>query len=224
MALWLALLELEGTDGCQWRVVADAAAAPPIGAVIEATRGEETPRTSDLMIATIAARHNGRYSGDIHAADDPRASAEFRLGHKRRLEALRRAGIVEHERDGSSRIPEDFLGRAVRFASERSAARIRVLSWVGLDQLAEARGATFLEDILEKRLAVETVESAFGAALGLCGKWSLTILKNASASLPCPSKPRGFGAGRVIVSPWRPTGLDRERRARFRHRCRQGAP
>jgi hypothetical protein len=160
-------LAVEGVDGGQWHVAIDTGpgAAPPKGAIVEVTRGAPAPRKSDLTIAAIAKRAGGFYSDDLHAAADPSATTDYCLAHKRRLEALRRAGITNREADGTWRIPEDFLERAAAHEAERSPARIRVLSWVALDQLPGAGAVTFLDDALEKRMAIERVPHGFGAEL-----------------------------------------------------------
>ncbi len=158
------LFAVEGADGLQWRVKCDfpPGAAPPLGAVLEIARPDVKARPADRMIAAIAARHGGVYSDALHRARDPSSSEAFRLAHKRRLEALRRAGIVERMRDGSWRLPKDFLERAARFEEARIGARIRVLSWAALGQLPEAEAATFLDDALEGKRDIVRVRSGFG--------------------------------------------------------------
>lgn len=160
-------LAIEGADGNQWHVAIDTrpGAAPPKGAIVDVTRAAPAPRKSDLTIAAIGERHGGVYSDDLHAATDPSATADYRLAHKRRLEALRRAGITDRAADGAWRIPKDFLERAAAHEADRSPARIRILSWVALDQLPGAGAVTFLDDALEKRTAIERVPHGFGAEL-----------------------------------------------------------
>ncbi|MEQ1930138.1 MAG: DUF3363 domain-containing protein [Parvularculaceae bacterium] len=171
-------LALEGDDGHQWRVPVDFSpgAAPPKGAIIEATRAAPSPRKVDLTIAAIADRRAGLYSDDLHAADDPSASAAFRLAHKRRLEALRRVGIVDRNPDGTWRVPNDYLERAAAYEGDQSAARVRVLSWVALGQLPNAHAVTFLDDALESRSNIDH-RHGFGAevadALAVRRRWLL---------------------------------------------------
>ena len=145
------IIAVEGADGNQWRVGAafDDDAAPRKGAIVEVARTAPAPRQVDRTIAAIAARHEGVYSDALHAQADPRASAQFRLTHKRRLETLRRAGAAERLKDGTWRVPGDFLERAAAYDREKSPTQVRVLSWVALDRLPEARGAVFLDDALE---------------------------------------------------------------------------
>ena len=144
-------LGVDGADGKQWHAEIDLnpGAMPPEGAVIELIRTEAAPKKSDITIVAIADRNNGVYSDDLHAAGDPKASAEYRLTHKRRLEALRRANIVEREQDGTWRIPANYLERAAAFEANKVGSKSRVLSWVSLERLPEAPAQTFLDDALE---------------------------------------------------------------------------
>ena len=98
----------------------------------------------------------------MHASADAKASDEYRLTHKRRLEALRRSGIVERAQDGSWRIPDDYLQRAADFERTKAGAKVKVLSWVSLEHLPEAKAPTFLDDALEAHGGIETVASGFG--------------------------------------------------------------
>ncbi len=160
-------LAIEGADGNQWHVVIEMppSAAPPNGAVVEVRRADAAPRKSDLTIVAIAERHGGIYSYEFHTAADPSATSDYVLAHKRRLEALRRAGITERAADGAWRIPKDFLERAAAHEADRSVARVRVLSWVALEQLPSAAAVTILDDALERRTAIERVPHGFGAEL-----------------------------------------------------------
>ena len=155
---------IDGGDGSQWHVEVDLKpdAMPPKGAIIELRRGAAVPKKSDRTIAAIAERNGGVYSDELHAAGDPKASAEFRLAHKRRLEALRHIGIIDREQDGSWRIPINYLERAAAFESEKVAAKIRVLSWVSLERLPEASAQTFLDDVLEEKNEIKMTSAGFG--------------------------------------------------------------
>jgi type IV secretory pathway VirD2 relaxase len=160
-------LALDGADGNQWHVEVDLkpGAMPPEGAIIEVSRGAGTPRKSDLTIAAIAERNGGVYSNELHEIADPRSTADYRLTHKRRLEALRRARVVEREADGSWRVPDDYLQRAAEFERGRATANIRVLSFVSLEELPQARARTLLDDALESHEKFETVPAGFGGEL-----------------------------------------------------------
>ena len=156
-------LAVDGADGNQWHVEIDLkpGAMPPAGAIVELSKGAGTPRKSDRTIAAIAEKNGGAYSNELHERADPRSTADYRLTHKRRLEALRRAGIVEREQDGSWRVPEDYLKRAAELERGK-AVNVRVLSWVSLEELREAPARTMLDDALERREKLETVPAGFG--------------------------------------------------------------
>jgi type IV secretory pathway VirD2 relaxase len=160
-------LAVDGADGNQWRVEISMApgAAPPKGAIVEISRRAAEPKHADRVITAIASRHDGLYSDALHEAADPKASAEYRLTHQRRLEALRRAGIAERDADGSWRIPANFLERAAAFEAEKSGVRLRVLSWVALGDLPAAQARVFLDDAHEGRLKLEAVRAGFGEEL-----------------------------------------------------------
>lgn len=145
-------LALDGADGNQWHVAFDGApgTAPPEGAIVEASLASAAPRKFDRTIAEIAAHHDGMYSDALHARCDPSANPEYRLAHKRRLEALRRAGIGDRLADGTWRISRDFLERTAQFEAAKAPARMRTLSWVGLDALTTAPVRTFLDEAIEQ--------------------------------------------------------------------------
>ena len=160
-------LVLDGADDGQWRVAIDLplGATPQRGAIVEASRGRAEQRPADRTIAEIAARHGGRYSDALHAAADPSATADYRLTHKRRLEALRRVGVVEREREGGWRIPPDILAKAAAVGDARNAVRLDVLSWVPLETLIDARAETLLDAVLDKRRAIAGGSRGLGREL-----------------------------------------------------------
>lgn len=144
-------LVVDGIDGKRWHVALSAhepGALPPTGAIVEATPQTRFSRSSDKTIAQIAAVNHGRYSDAIHAADDPSASADYRAAHKRRLEALRRGGIVDRLKDGSFEIPDHFLQRAAEFDAVRNGgAQVTVKSWIDLEAQTERRALTWLDSV-----------------------------------------------------------------------------
>ncbi|WP_375600770.1 DUF3363 domain-containing protein, partial [Acetobacter tropicalis] len=76
------------------------------------------PRPADREIVSVASR-DGVYRADAHLAHArsmpriPGGDANtYVASHVRRLEALRRAGVVERIEDGRWQIPGDYLERA----------------------------------------------------------------------------------------------------------------
>jgi type IV secretory pathway VirD2 relaxase len=110
-------------------------------------------RIVDQNIA--AASHRGLYRTDAHlqqlrsqgnAEKDP---AEFVQSHVRRLEALRRAGMVERLEEGLWRVPDDLPERGLRYDRERSGgAEIRIVSADSIERQRQAIGATWLDQQL----------------------------------------------------------------------------
>jgi len=160
-------LALDGADGNQWHVAVELkpGAMPPEGAIVEVAGGAGAPRKSDLTIAAIAERNGGVYSNELHEIADPRSTSDYRVTHKRRLEALRRARVVEREADGSWRVPGNYLKRAADFERGKAVANIRVLSWMSLEELPQARSRTLLDDALERREKLDAVPAGFGGEL-----------------------------------------------------------
>ncbi len=142
-------LLVEDFDGRAWHVPAaaiDQTNAPPAGAVVEVRRSAAAPRRADRTIAEIAERSGGLWSEALHAEADPGATNEYRLAHKRRLEALRRAGIVERTAEGAWEVPEDFLERSAAYEGRRaSGLSLRTLSWMSLERQASLKADTWLD-------------------------------------------------------------------------------
>ena len=94
----------------------------PAGAVVE-VKGSTHVRTADRNIAALAV--DGVYRTDQHLAvaqgqtTPDRAPREMVAAHVRRLEALRRAGIVEREAEGVWRVPGDLAERGRQYDAQR---------------------------------------------------------------------------------------------------------
>jgi len=139
-----------------------------IGSVIESGPAETASRPSDRAITAIA--EDGIYRPSRHleqAKFEGRAPGGDYEGyvdaHVRRLEALRRAGIVERIDAGQWRIPDDFESRAVGHdAGRKRLAEIRVLSPVDLDKQIGADGATWLDRRLVSGEASDLAPAGFG--------------------------------------------------------------
>jgi type IV secretory pathway VirD2 relaxase len=105
-------------------------------------------RPSDRTIAAVAARSGGVYDAESHRALEPRVSDAFVQAHVRRLEALRRQGLVERVADGRWAVPEDYLERVEALEVARAAAqpaRLVLLARDSLGAQAGLDGATWLD-------------------------------------------------------------------------------
>ncbi|MBI5277766.1 MAG: relaxase/mobilization nuclease and DUF3363 domain-containing protein [Burkholderiales bacterium] len=137
----------------------------PTGAIVQ-VRGNSDVRKTDQTIASLA--QDGLYRTDIHLARvqaasparDPARDVEF---HVRRLEALRRAGIVERVADGLWRVPADFAARGRQYDSERGGGFVAELrSHLPIERQARVIGATWLDQqLLDGERAV--ANRGFGA-------------------------------------------------------------
>ena len=163
-------------DGAHWHVPDGEGLCIPDGAIVDVKPRAAEPYAADRVIDKIAERAGGFYSTDLHASQDPSSTAAFREAHKRRLEALRRAGLVERMPDGQWDIPDDFLKRAGQFERARGGPRVRVKSWLSLSDQITAIGSTWLDeqslggarfapDAVEKRRAVLRDRGSPSAAL-----------------------------------------------------------
>ena len=139
-----------------------------IGSIVEFGSSEVGRRPADRAIAGVAeegvyrpsrhleqARFDGRVPGGDHDG--------FIDAHVRRLEALRRAGIVERIDADHWRLHEDFENRAAAYDAGRNRQlNIRVLSTLDLERQIEADGATWLDRRLVGRGPADLVAAGFG--------------------------------------------------------------
>jgi len=144
-------LIVDGIEGTRWHVSIGErppGTVPPRGAIVEISAAGARPKEADRIIARIALMEGGRYSDELHAATDPASTPAFRQAHIRRLEALRRAGIVERTPDGVFLIPKDYLDRAAAHEAARSGGvGLAVRSWIGLGEQIERQAPTWLDDV-----------------------------------------------------------------------------
>ncbi|WP_316859122.1 DUF3363 domain-containing protein [uncultured Cohaesibacter sp.] len=134
-----------------------------IGSVIELGPTEAGLRRSDRAIATLA--DNGIFRPSIHLERLGNGSDRetYVAAHVRRLEVLRRAGLVERIDADHWRIPSDFEERTLAFnASRNRQTTIRVLSNFDLETQIGSDGATWLDRRLLATDAGDLSLSGFG--------------------------------------------------------------
>lgn len=155
-------LIVDGVDGIRWHVSIGnrlPGTLPPPDAIVEVRALTPKARQSDHTIARIAALNGDIYSDALHADADPAASPEYRRAHARRLEGLRRVGIVNRDGAGRFHIPNGYLDRAAAFEASRDGnVQLEVKSWVGLSGQIERHAPTWLDDVNR----VEEWRSGFG--------------------------------------------------------------
>ncbi|MEO9230019.1 MAG: DUF3363 domain-containing protein [Devosia sp.] len=119
----------------------------PIGGIVEA-RPPGREQSADKTIGSLA--RDGVYRTADHlvqlqmdAAKDPEATVD---AHVRRLEGLRRAGIVERMAVGVWKVPQDLMLRAQRHDAQKTAGlAIELRSHLPIDHQVHTVGATWLD-------------------------------------------------------------------------------
>lgn len=145
-------LMVDGVDGRVHYVGigrGDSTGPTPEGSIVRVFPRDAVAREADRTVADVAAANDGRYSVDLHLRHDPSATQAFAETHVRRLEAMRRANAgIEREPDGTWRIADDHVDRAVTFEQRQLRNRpveVETLSVVPVEQLARADAATWLD-------------------------------------------------------------------------------
>jgi type IV secretory pathway VirD2 relaxase len=156
------LIGVEGIDGRFWTARVSrledlrGLAGAERGAIVELERATPEMRASDRTIWEIAKDHDLAYSADLHREARPGDRDNYIKMHERRLEALRRDGIVVRERDGTFRLQDDYLSRvaAREGVGGRESARVSLIDPHSLEHQARYHGPTWLDraaDGLEDR-------------------------------------------------------------------------
>ncbi|URG49327.1 relaxase/mobilization nuclease and DUF3363 domain-containing protein [Pectobacterium quasiaquaticum] len=125
----------------------------PTGAVVE-VKGSVDMRAADRNIVALAV--DGVYRTDHHLAvaqgqakpdRDPR---EVVAAHVRRLEALRRAGIVERVAEGVWRVPGDLADQGRQYDTQRlgGGVAVELKSHLPIERQTRVVGATWLDQQL----------------------------------------------------------------------------
>ncbi|WP_162949787.1 relaxase/mobilization nuclease domain-containing protein [Pseudomonas aeruginosa] len=150
-----AYLVIDGTDGKAHYValnVHDEPANYPAGAVVE-VRGSTDVRAADKSIVALAS--DGLYRTDHHLAIAQGQAARGRdpqevvATHVRRLEALRRAGIVERVAEGLWKVPDDLPERGRQYDAQRlGGVAVELKSHLPIERQARVIGATWLDQQL----------------------------------------------------------------------------
>ncbi|WP_355603364.1 relaxase/mobilization nuclease and DUF3363 domain-containing protein [Xanthomonas cannabis] len=148
-------LVIDGVDGKAHYVALNARdelANYPTGAVVE-VRGSAEVRAADKNIAALAS--DGLYRTDHHLAIEQgrakpgRDPQEIVAAHVRRLEALRRAGIVERVAEGLWKVPDDLAERGRQYDAQRlGGVAVELKSHLPIERQARIIGATWLDQQL----------------------------------------------------------------------------
>lgn len=121
------------------------------GAILELAPASPRLRPSDEAVARIADLTDGVYSMEQHLLIEPHADRALIEGNVRRLEAMRRANMVERSPDGVFQISADHLDKALVFETRqvtRAPFNLRAVSYWTLAEQERAFGATQLDQVL----------------------------------------------------------------------------
>lgn len=169
-------LVVDGVDGRVHHValgseaMANTAEEASIGSIVEIAPAPAGPRPADRNIAQLAGA-SGDYRPSVHRAIAEASRIRVPGGdydayvesHVRRLEALRRAGIVERIGADHWRLPADFEKRAADFdGRRRGRMTLRVLSSLDLEAQIDANGATWLDREMTSSNRAPIVRAGFG--------------------------------------------------------------
>ncbi|MED5024772.1 relaxase/mobilization nuclease and DUF3363 domain-containing protein [Pseudomonas aeruginosa] len=148
-------LVIDGVDGKAHYVALntrDELANYPPGSVVE-VRGSAEIRAADRTIAALAS--DGLYRTDHHLAiaqgqakdgHDPR---DVVVAHVRRLEALRRAGIVARVAEGLWKVPGDLPEQGRQYDAQRlGGVAVELKSHLPIERQVRVIGATWLDQQL----------------------------------------------------------------------------
>lgn len=148
-------LVIDGVDGKAHYVALNAhdeLANYPTGAVVE-VKGTADVRAADKNIAALAS--DGLYRAHHHLAIEQgrakpgRDPQEVVAAHVRRLEALRRAGIVERVAEGLWKVPDDLAERGRQHDAQRlGGVAVELKSHLPIERQARVIGATWLDQQL----------------------------------------------------------------------------
>ncbi|HEK3745012.1 TPA: relaxase/mobilization nuclease and DUF3363 domain-containing protein [Pseudomonas aeruginosa] len=148
-------LVIDGVDGKAHYVALNARdelTNYPTGAVVE-VRGSSEVRAADKNIAALAS--DGLYRTDHHLAIEQgqakagRDPQEVVAAHVRRLEALRRAGIVQRVAEGLWKVPDDLAERGRQYDAHRlGGVAVELKSHLPIERQTRVIGATWLDQQL----------------------------------------------------------------------------
>ncbi len=172
-----------GTLGGRLRAVTLPTMDPDIaireGMIVRLSAPATESRTVDRTIHEIARAERGLYSAATHRHRDPAASDDFIDAHVRRLEALRRSGLVERLPTGSWLVPDGYPEKAAAYDRRRDKEpTLHILSPRPLQDLVEIEAATWLDRQLAGEDKATLPETNFGKevreALAARRRWLIT--------------------------------------------------
>lgn len=121
------------------------------GALVTITPNEPAIRRSDEAVARVAAKTGGIYSPAAHAELEPYVDRRILATNARRLEVMRRMGLIQRSPDGTFNVGDNHLSTALAFEERlvrRAPFSAQVASYWSLGEQIEALGPTQLDRVL----------------------------------------------------------------------------
>ena len=135
---------------------------PTKGNIVGISSPDHKPRASDLSIVRVAQTQQGVYSSAAHFAYDGPHQTAYLTAHKRRLEAMRRKGLVQRLPNGDWLIPRNYLARVQQL--DPGKPLIDIKSWVPLAGLSNVASRNWLDDLVSDPFKDRTMQG-FGYRL-----------------------------------------------------------
>jgi hypothetical protein len=123
------------------------------GAIVEFEPRQAALRPADHAVMRIAVETGGLYSPAHHQALEPSADPTLITANVRRLEAMRRGGLVSRRPNGVFEIARDHEARALKHETKRLArtpVQARIASYWTLGEQERAMGLTHLDRVLAR--------------------------------------------------------------------------
>jgi hypothetical protein len=130
------------------------------GAIVSFEPNEPTLRPSDIAVARVANQTGGIYSAAAHAKLEPYADRRVMEANIRRLENMRRLGLIQSYGSGEFYVG-DHLSNALAFEERlvrRAPFSARVASYWSLGEQISALGPTHLDRVLSGEAHAPTGE------------------------------------------------------------------
>lgn len=134
------------------------------GAIVSFEPNVPAVRPSDEAVARIASGGGGIYSSSIHSELEPHVDHRLLAANVRRLEVMRRAGLVQRSGNGEFVVGPNHLSNAMAFEERlvrRAPFSAQVASYWSLGEQVEARAPTHLDGVLAGDAAGASGEAKF---------------------------------------------------------------
>lgn len=133
------------------------------GAIVSFEPTQPAIRPSDEAVAHIAGKSGGIYSAGVHEQIEPGVDQQLLAANVRRLEVMRRMGLVQRSANGVFAVGADHLSTALAFEGRlvrRAPFAAQVVSYWSFGQQVEAIGLTHLDRVLAGEAAPPTGEGS----------------------------------------------------------------